>query len=259
MGCRTILLAGFILALGATAWGQSVPAAEQTKVRIGTEGAYYPFNYIDEAGKLKGFDIDIANALCTAMQAECEFVTSAWNSIIPGLLRKKYDAIIASMSITEQRKLIIDFTDKYYQTGAHFVAKKGSNLKVSRQGLAGKVIGTQRATTHQEYLLDNFQDVATVKIYDTQEHVNLDLYNGRLDAALADTLVLLEWIRRDAPDFELVGESISDPKWYGEGIGIAVRKEDTELRDRLNKALAQILTDSTYKKINDKYFPFSIY
>lgn len=257
LGRRAILLACLVVTLGVTV--ESVHAEEWTKVRIGTEGAYYPFNYVDEAGKLKGFDIDIANALCKAMQVECEFVTSAWNRIIPGLLRRHYDAIIASMSITEQRKLIVDFTNKYYQTSAHFVAKKGAGLKISREGLKGKVIGAQRATTHQEYLLDNFQDVATVKIYDTQEHVNLDLYNGRLDAALADTLILLEWIKRYAPDFELVGEPITDSTWYGEGIGIAVRKEDTELRDRLNKALARILADGTYKRINEEYFPFSIY
>lgn len=259
MNIRTVVLATFIAVLAGTIPARDAESAEWTEVRIGTEGAYPPFNYMGEGGELKGFDIDIANALCAAMQVECKFVTSAWNSIIPGLLRQKYDAIIASMSITEQRKLIVDFTDKYYQTGGHFVAKKGSGVEISRGGLTGKVIGTQRATTHQEYLLDNFQDVATVKIYDTQEHVNLDLFNGRLDVALADTLVLLEWIKRDAPDFELVGQPISDPKWYGDGIGIAVRKEDTDLRNRFNKALAQILADGTYKKINHKYFPFNIY
>ena len=259
MNIRTIVLATIVVVLAGVISGRDAEPAEWTEIRIGTEGAYYPFNYMGEGGELKGFDIDIANALCEAMQVECKFVTSAWNSIIPGLLRKKYDAIIASMSITEQRKLIVDFTDKYYQTGGHFVAKKGSGVEISREGLRGKVIGTQRATTHQEYLLDNFQDVATVKIYDTQEHVNLDLFNGRLDAALADTLVLLEWIKRDAPDFELVGRPISDLKWYGDGIGIAVRKEDTDLRERFNEALAQILADGTYKKINHKYFPFNIY
>jgi len=248
-----VAIAGFVVLSFST-----IAGAAQS-IRIGTEGAYFPFNYLDDKGRLQGFDIDIANALCSAMRVECEFLISSWQALIPGLRRNKFDAIIASMSITDQRKQLVDFTDKYYQTAAQFVAPEARDLEISKEGLTGKMLGAQRDTTHSAYLLDNFSDVADVKIYDTQEHLYIDLFSGRLDAALADRLVWLEWLKQSGTEFRLVGEPFSDREWYGEGVGIAVRKEDPELRDRFNEALAGILANGTYEQINKKYFPFSIY
>jgi lysine-arginine-ornithine-binding protein len=239
--------------------GASTTSNAERALRIGTEGAYYPFNYLDDDGQLQGFDIDIANALCDVMEVDCKFVISGWPALIPGLRGKRFDAIVASMSITEPRKELVDFTDKYYQTSAQFVALKGSGLEISEEGLAGKRIGSQRDTTNSAYLVDNFADVADLKVYDTQEYLYLDLFSGRLDAALADRLVWSEWLKANGDAFEFVGEPFSDPTWYGEGIGIAVRQEDVELRQRLDEALAEILTDGTHEQINSKYFPFSIY
>jgi arginine/ornithine transport system substrate-binding protein len=230
-------------------------------VKIATEGAYPPFNFVDTGGKLQGFDVDIANALCEKMQAKCEVVAQAWDGIIPGLLEKKYDAIVASMSITEERKQKVDFTGKYYQTPAKFVAKKGAGLDISKDGLKGKTIGVQVSTIHENFVRDNFGDVATIKTYDTQENANLDLAAGRLDAILADSVALDEgFLKTDAgKDFEFVGPDFTDKKWFGEGAGIAVRKDDPQLRDALNAAIDAIRQDGTYKKLNDKYFKFDIY
>ncbi len=244
------------LALTLAVAGLVNPTSAGDKVRIGTEGAYPPFNLIDESGELKGFDVDIALALCDKMGAECELVAQDWDGIIPALLANKYDAIIASMSITDERKKSVDFTDKYYSNLVRYVAPKGSGLDTSSVGLAGKSIGAQRATVAASYLEDNLADVVSIKLYDTQENANLDLGNGRLDAMLADGLVIYDWLKTDeGAGFDFVGEGLS----LDDGIGIAVRKEDTALRDNLNQALAAILADGTYEKINAKYFPFSIY
>jgi len=247
-----------VLALSLVAGAAS---AQMKKVRIGTEGAYPPFNYIDSDGKLQGFDIDIANALCAAAKLDCEFVIQDWDGMIPGLLAKKYDAIIASMSITEERKQKVDFTAKYYLTPAKFAAKVGANIEISKAGLKGMSVGVQRATTHETFLQDNFGDVIEIRSYATQDEANADLVAGRVDLLLADSVALDDgFLKTDAgKGFAFTGPEFTDPKWFGDGAGIAVRKGEDELREALNKAIKQIRADGTYKKINDKYFEFDVY
>ncbi|MBK8908143.1 MAG: ABC transporter substrate-binding protein [Rhodospirillales bacterium] len=223
-------------------------------LRIGTEGAYPPFNQIDATGKLIGFDIDIARALCEEMQVECEFVTQDWDGIIPGLLARKYDAIVASMSITEERQKAVAFTDKYWSNKLRFVAPKGSDF--DPQKLDGATIGAQRATISALYLEDNFADQVDIKLYDTQENAYLDLATGRTDAVLADMLVSYDWLQtEEGQGFDFVGEAAK----LDDRIGIAVRKEDEELVRKLNDAIAAIRANGTYAEINAKYFPFDIY
>jgi arginine/ornithine transport system substrate-binding protein len=236
-------------------------SAQMKKVRVGTEGAYPPFNFIDSDGKLQGFDVDIANALCAAAKLDCEFVVQDWDGIIPGLLAKKFDAIIASMSITEERKKKVDFTEMYYNSPAKFVTKAGANTEITKEGLKGKVVAVQRATIHENFLRDNFGDVIEIRSYATQDEANADLAAGRVDLVLADSIALDEgFLKTDAgKGFAFTGPGFSDPKWFGDGAGIAVRKGDDELREALNKAIQQIRADGTYKKINDKYFEFDVY
>jgi lysine-arginine-ornithine-binding protein len=235
-------------------------SAQAQKVRVATEGAYAPFNFKDANGELQGFDVDIAKALCAKAKFDCEIVAQDWDGIIPGLLAKKYDAIIASMSITEERKKSIAFTSKYYQTPAHFIAKKGSNIEISEAGLKGKTVGVQRATIHANYIKQTYGSVVTVKEYDTQENANLDLVAGRLDLILADSVVLQEGFlnKPEGKAFGFVGPDLRGPI-FGEGAGIGIRKEDTKLKDAFNAAIKEIRADGTYKKLNDKYFPFDVY
>jgi lysine-arginine-ornithine-binding protein len=235
-------------------------AAEMQKVKIGTEGAYPPFNSIDAEGKLVGFDIDIANALCEAANFECEFVVQDWDGIIPGLIAKKYDAIVASMSITDKRREVVDFTEKYYNTPAKFVAAKGADFDISPEGLAGKAVGVQRATIHEDFLRGEFPEVE-VRAYATQDEANADLVSGRLDLVMADSVALLEGFLETEPgqDFEFVGPDYSDPKYHGEGAGIAIRKGEDDLRALFNEAIDQIRADGTYQAINEKYFEFDVY
>ncbi|QJP12693.1 ABC transporter substrate-binding protein [Starkeya sp. ORNL1] len=249
-----IIAAAAILALGASA-----AHAEMKKVRIGTEGAYPPFNSVSTSGELVGFDIDIAKALCAKMKVECTFVAQDWDGIIPALLAKKFDAIVASMSITEERKQKVAFTVPYYSTPGNFIAPKDTKLTdLSPAGLKGKTIGTQSSTTASVYLEEKYKD-SDIKLYPTQDEANADLANGRLDTILADKFVLYEWLEKtDAGKCcKFIGADIKDVN--PEGTGIAVRKEDNELREALNKAIKEIVADGTYKKINEKYFPFNIY
>lgn len=223
------------------------------KIRFGTEGAYPPFNQIDASGKLTGFDVDIANALCAQLKAECTIVTQDWDGIIPALNGKKFDALVASMSITPERRQAVDFTDPYYTNKLQFVAAKGSDFSPAK--LKGLVLGAQRATIAGSWLEEHVKD-AEIKLYDTQDNAYLDLSSGRLDAILADKFVNWDWLKSDGgQDFEFKGEPVFD----NDRVAIAVRKGDDELRQKLNAALKAIVANGTYKKINEKYFPFNIY
>ena len=253
----------FIMAVAALVVLALPAAAKDWKtIKIGTEGAYPPFNSIDSNKELVGFDIDIAKALCKQMKAECSFVAQDWDGIIPALDAGKFDAIVASMSMTEERRKKVDFTDKYYNTPASFIAPKKTALAdPSPAALKGKTIGAQSSTTHATYLEDVFKPAgAVIKLYPTQDEANLDLASGRLDAVLADKVVLLEWLKgKDGECCGFVGKDIKEVKWFGDGAGIAVRKADGDLKAQLNAAIAAIIASGEYKKINDKYFPFSIY
>jgi len=238
-----------------------VMAKEWTKVRIGVEGAYPPFSFVDPDGKLGGFDIDIANALCEAMKVECELIKSDWDGLIPSLSARKFDAIIASMSITEERKKAVDFTDKYYQTPARFVREKGSDIEITPEDLNDKTVGVQRATIHDSYLTDNYGDIVEIKRYGSLDEAYLDMASGRLDLLLADSIPVLDGFLKtdEGANFEFVGPDLREPKWFGEGVGIALRKGDDELGEMFNKAIETIRADGTYEKIQEKYFDFDVY
>ena len=257
---KKLLSALFIAVMICGTW-TSVYAGSIKLVRFGTEGAYPPFNLVDKNGKLQGFDIDIAKALAKAMGVKYTFVVQDWDGLIPGLQAKKYDAIVASMAITKERMKKVDFTDKYYMTPARFVVKKGTHVKFTKAGLKGKIIGVQRGTTHENFIHDKFGDVVKIKVYATQDEANMDLVAGRVDMVIADSVVLLEGFlnTKAGKDFEFQGPAYTDARWYGSGIGIAVRKGDKKLLGMLNKAIKQIRADGTYQKINSKYFNFDVY
>lgn len=254
---RKLLCTVMCLILASTA----TIVSAQTRVTLGTEGAYPPFNWIDENGDLQGFDVDIGNALCNAANLECEWVVQDWDGIIPGLLAQKYDAIVASMSITEERKQKVDFTKKYYNTPAKFVRVKGSGIEINKDSLNGKTVGVQRATIHENFLRDNYGDVVSIKAYASQEEANLDFLAGRVDLLLADSVALLDGFINtdDGNNAEFVGPDFTDPRWFGEGVGIATRKGDAQLTESLNAAIDAIRSNGTYAEINAKYFDFDVY
>lgn len=250
-----------MLAAAALAFGMGAAVAAETTIRIATEGAYPPFNQKNADGTLSGFDVDIANALCEKMKAKCTIVAQDWDGIIPGLLAKKYDAIVASMSITEERLKTIDFSDKYYNTPARFAVGKNSGITdVSPEGLKGKTIGAQSSTIHANYLEAKYKGTSTIKLYATIDEANADLAAGRIDAHLADSIVELAFLEgKDGGCCAFAGPDFKDPAYFGNGVGVGLRKEDGKLKAEINAAIKAILADGTYKKLNDKYFPFSIY
>jgi arginine/ornithine transport system substrate-binding protein len=231
-------------------------AKEWKQIRIGVEGAYPPFSQTEADGSVTGFDIDIANALCAEMQAKCTLVKQDWDGIIPALLAHKFDAIIATMDITAERKKKVAFTDKYQQIPARFVALKGTDFKADDAFLKGKKIGVQRTTTMDLYISNNFPS-ADIKRYGSADEAYLDLKAGRLDYVLADWAAinggLLE--KEGGDKFAFVGPK----KWLGEGAGIAIRKQDKDLVKQFNAAIKAIRANGTYKTIQDKYFSFDIY
>lgn len=229
-------------------------------VRVGIEGAYPPFSSVTATGELVGFDVEISKALCRQFGAECTLVSQAWDGIIPGLLANKYDCIISSMAVTEERKKKVSFTNKYYQSVARYAAKKGSIPQFSPEILKGKTIGVQRATIHDRYLSDIYGTTVTIKRYGTQDEANLDLIAGRVDMVLADGIVLSEGFlkKNEGKEFEFVGPPLTDKKYFGT-VAIACRKQDKDLIEKINNAIIAIRGNGVYKQVADKYFDFDIF
>ena len=246
------------VALGFAALAFAAPAAAQDKIRIGTEAAYKPFAYVLPSGELAGFDIDITKALCAQMGVECEIVNQSFDGLIPALKAKKIDAIIASMTITDDRLKAIDFAGPYYTVPAMFIAPKDAGVEISEAGLDGKYVGVQRGSTMANYIKKVFPR-ASIQLYDTSDAANLDLASGRVDVVFADSAVLNEFLQTpDGANFAMVGEPVEDPEILGTGAGIGVRQGDDALKQKFDEALKAIIASGEYKTINDKYVPVSI-
>ena len=250
---------GLLIALFTFAFS-TAQAKEWKEIRFGVEGAYPPFSKTEADGSVTGFDIDIANALCAEMKVKCTLVKQDWDGIIPALLGRKFDAIIATMDITEERLKKVAFTNKYQHIPARFVAKKGASYESSDAFMKGKSIGVQRATTMDLYISDNFPS-AKIKRYGSADEAYLDLKAGRLDYVMADSAAIADGLlgKQGGDKFAFVGPKLNEPKWFGYGAGIAIRKQDKDLAMQLNKAIAAIRANGTYKKIQDKYFTFDVY
>lgn len=250
------VIAGGVLFSAVWMQGLTVKSANAEDVlRMGTEGAYPPFNEVDKNGKVFGFDIDIGNALCAEMKRNCEWVVQDWEGIIPALLAKKFDTIVASMSITADRKKTINFSSPYYQTPASFFAKKGVYKDISEATFKGKTVGVQTATIHQSYMQGKYPKVS-LKTYATLDELVLDLQAGRVDIGFADSFAVNDTLlaKPDGDKYELFGGPVYSKEYLGEGVGVGVRKDDKALLEALNKAIKTIHDNGTYKKINDRYF-----
>lgn len=252
---KKLIIAAMAAAVG-LAMGP-VSAQEMMKVRIGTEGAYPPFNALDSNRKLIGFDIEIGDAICEVAKLDCEWVVQDWDGMIPGLTSEKYDAILASMSITAERLEVIDFSDAYYQEGAALVAAEGTEYKGNlKDTVAGKVVGVQSGTTHENYANDNFGDVAEIKSYDTVEQAHLDLTNGRIDFFSDGFFSVKEgFLETDLGEgYAIIGELFNDVAYHGNGAGIGVRKGEDKLLQTFNDAIKAIRDSGAYQEISNKYF-----
>lgn len=217
-------------------------------IRIATEGAYPPFNYLNSDGSLGGFDVDVANALCQQMQANCDIVAQDWDGIIPALLTKKYDAIIAGMSITPERQVKVDFTQPYFANTMVWLTAK--NKQFDSNHISGMNLGGQRSTTPAAYLLDNYdgKNGNTVNLYDSYENAYFDLASGRSDGILAEKVSAQAWLK-DNPDFGIVGDEIDNH----DNIAIAVRHGDP-LKEKFDQALTELKNNGKLAQIEQQHF-----
>ncbi|MES1965573.1 transporter substrate-binding domain-containing protein [Psychrobacter sp. AH5] len=217
-------------------------------IKIATESSYKPFSYTDADGKLIGYEVELVDALCAQMQAECELISQDWDGLIPGLNAQKFDAIIAGMSITPERKEVVEFTDPYFHTGIILIGKKGDNITVD--DLKGQPVASQRSTVSSQYLQDEYPD-ADIKLYDTQDNAYLDLTSGRVRAMMSDKVTGIDWLKTEAgKDYEVKGAEISTEE---DAMGIAFRKGDP-LVGKFNAALAELKANGTYDQITGSYF-----
>ncbi len=252
------LLATLFILLFLILAGRSARAADPGVLRIGTEGAYPPFEYRDPSGTLKGFDIEIGDALCARIGVKCIWVPQDFDGLIPALKAGKIDMIISSMSVTAERAKVIDFTKPYYQTASQLVARKSSGISDDFRTLKGKIVGVQSGTIHQTFMEEKHPEI-TDKAYNTIEEADLDLESGRVDAILADKVLMYDWLKKEgeAKGFDYVGQLIVDPLLTGD-VAIGVARGNTGLKTKLDGAIDQLLADPAYDKMAAAYFPFSI-
>ncbi|WP_349358078.1 transporter substrate-binding domain-containing protein [Stappia sp.] len=232
-----------------------VPATAET-LRMGTEGAYAPFNSVSENGAIEGFDVDIGNAICAQMKVECEWSVHDWGGIIPALNARKFDVMVASMAITPARQKAVSFTDPYYYNAMRFVKLKDVALTDARpETLKGLTIGAQQGAVSAKVLDDWFPD-SDIKLFPKLGEALMDLESGRIDLVLSSQFAIGDWMDDGVECCEFVGESFLMDGTVG--AGIAFRKDDDALRARVNEALRTIIDNGTYDEIRKTYFDFDI-
>ena len=247
------------------------------KIKIGTEGAYPPWNSKDASGKLIGFEVELAYSLCRYMGKQCEIVEQDWDGMIPALIMRKFDAIMAGMSITAERQKAINFSQGYADEVASLAVMKGSDLegmdtpegvnltlggssvkkalKTITGALAGKTVCTQTATIHQNFLESGDVGKINLRTYKTQDEVNLDLASGRCDVALAAAVAFTDYAEKSGKPVVLVGPTFSGGA-FGNGVGVGIRKDDTELLKAFNKAINEARKNGDISRIATKWFGF---
>ncbi|WDZ77117.1 transporter substrate-binding domain-containing protein [Ensifer adhaerens] len=241
--------------------GGVAASAEALKVGVAAE-PYAPFTAPDASGKWEGWEVEFMNAMCAEAKLECVLTPVAWDGIIPALTSKKIDMIISSMSITDERLKTIDFSDKYYNTPTGIIGTKGVDIKPTPEGLNGKTLGVQVSTVHQAYAAKHFAPAGVeVKEYQTQDEANNDLAAGRLDAVQADAIALKAFLATDQGKecCDYKGEVAEDVAVIGPGVGVGLRKGETDLKDKINTAIKAIRDNGTYDTFSKKYFDFDVY
>ena len=269
------------LALIGTALAIGGASAQQKTIKIATEGAYAPWNLTGAGGKLEGFEIDLANDLCGRMKVKCEIIAQDWDGIIPALQAKKYDAIMAGMSVTDERKKVIEFSTSYANSPNGLLVAKNSPLaKIPGTGqafnlttqqaaaekaindlkplLKGKTIGVQGSTIHSAFADKYLKGTVEVREYKTTEAHDLDLAAGRIDAVLADSTAIIGTLEKpEFKDYVLVGPSITGGM-LGAGVGVGLRKEDKDLKKSFDEAIQAATKDGTIQKLSMKWFKIDV-
>lgn len=235
-------------------------AKDWNEIRFTVEGAYPPFSWTTKEGKLEGFEVDLANAICEQLAVKCVINKTDWDGIIPSLLSRKNDAIIAAMTITEEREKRVDFTIPYAKVPTRFVMSKQREINMDDGSINDLTIGVQRATIGDKYLSEKYPNV-DIKRYGTFDEAFTDLLNGRLDTVFGGSMGLNSGLleTEHGKDYHFTGPKFTEEKWFGRGIGVAVRKQDKELKALINKGIQQLIDNGKHAKIASKYFSYSVY
>ena len=243
---------------GAALWAVTGQVGAAENLRIATEGAYPPFNFIDDKGELAGFDVDIAKALCADLKVECTLTAVPWEHILVGLVAGEYDVVVASLAYSEERAAIIDFTEPYYRSYSAFVADPTVFTTTTAEALAGKRIATNTGTIQSDFIEKYYPDSILVTTADQPEAYRL-LAAGDVDLMMGDAIEQLSFLESpEGAPFSYVGDPVAG-EYVQTSARIAVQKGNAALQARINAALNNIRLDGTYDRINDAYFPFSIY
>ncbi len=248
-----------LIATLALAASFAATAASAQTMRVGVEGNYPPFSMIAPDGKLQGFDIDIANAVCAEMKVTCTLVQQEWDGMIPALNARKFDLIVASMTITEERRKAVDFSNPYYDVPSRWVAKKGAFRGHSAEELKGKTIIVLRNSPRARYVAANYPN-STVLLVAKETDVYMELAAGRGDIGFGSSVVSGEAFLKkpEGANFAQVGDTVILDRTAGAGVGIAMRKNEDQLRERVNAALAAIRANGVYNTLMKKYFDFDV-
>jgi len=229
------------------------------KITVATEGAYPPFNYLDRKGLPAGFEMELAQDACQRMKAECEFIAAKWDELVPGLLDKKFDIVMSSLEVNNERRRRLGMSRRYYLSPGAFIAAKGQPFDGPPSLLRNKKIGVQKDSTHADWLDKSFRRSAQIKRYPTVAEALKGLVDDEVDAVFGDKVQLWLWSQKPAGKCcEVMGQDIKDTQTLGVGVSAGIRREDIKLRDAFNKALGEMMSDGTYKKLNEKYFPFPL-
>ncbi|MEX2694932.1 transporter substrate-binding domain-containing protein [Rhizobium mongolense] len=276
MKFKTLFLStGFTLA----AFAAPLAAKDWKTATITLEGAYAPWNLTNADGSLGGFEPELAKVLCERAKIECKLVASDWDGMIPALNAGKFDVIMDALSITEERKKIIDFTVPYAATPAAFATAKdsplanaagtGSTIKMTpgqtgvkeieglKEAFKDKTIGIQAATVYAKFVYDNFGSIADIREYKTGADRDLDLQSGRIDLGFDDAVYFNNAFQAANGALAFTGPEIAGSIW-GEGEGLGLRKADTDLRDKFNEAIKSALADGTVKNLSMKWFKVDV-
>ena len=235
--------------------GQPLP--KRVAIRFLTDSDYPPFNYLDEDNVLTGFNVDVARAVCLELSAACDIQVRAWPELLPALRRGEADAVIASHAVTGTALKWVDFTDRYYHPAARFAGKRSTGrLDVTPEGLEGKKIAVTKGTAHEAYLRAFFRD-SVIGAFESHELARDALITGAVDLLFDDGVSLVFWLNGTASRAccEFKGGPFGEPKYFGDGVGIAVGREDVQLRMLINGALRRLRESGRFEELLLRYFP----
>jgi len=230
------------------------------QLRVLTEADYPPFNYFGEDGQLVGFNVDLARAICRELNVNCEITTAEWSALTPALKNNETDAVLASMTINAKALSEVDFTNRYYATPGRFVSRNGTNLDITSAGFKGKKVAVVQGTAHEAFLRDFFESAVIVPFTNTTEARNA-LKTGNVDLLFGDGISLMFWVLGTDANrcCEFRGDGYIQPRYFGDGVGIAIKKGNTRLRDVLDYAMARVRASGRFEELMLRYFPLPLY